>query len=66
LLHRLIYASAIAGVIHYLWQVKSDKTIPLRYAAVVTVLLLYRIVARFLDRPNKPAAPREKEAVAAS
>jgi sulfoxide reductase heme-binding subunit YedZ len=66
LLHRLIYASAIAGVIHYLWQVKSDKTIPLRYAVVVTVLLLYRIVARFLDRPNKPAAPREKEAVAAS
>jgi methionine sulfoxide reductase heme-binding subunit len=42
-LHRLIYFSAIAGVIHYMWLVKKDLTKPLEYAAVLTVLLGYRI-----------------------
>ena len=43
-LHRLIYASAIAGVIHYMWLVKADLTKPLQYGAILGVLLLYRIV----------------------
>lgn len=43
LLHRLIYFSATAGVIHYVWLVKKDLTKPLEYAAVLTVLLGYRI-----------------------
>lgn len=43
LLHRLIYVSAIAGVIHYIWLVKKDLTKPLEYAAVLAVLLGYRI-----------------------
>ncbi len=30
LLHRLIYVTAILGVIHYYWLVKSDVTKPLR------------------------------------
>jgi sulfoxide reductase heme-binding subunit YedZ len=42
-LHRLIYFSAIAGVIHYVWLVKKDLTKPVEYAAVLTVLLGYRI-----------------------
>ena len=42
MLHRLIYISAIAGVVHYYWLVKSDETVPLRFAVVVTVLLAYR------------------------
>jgi sulfoxide reductase heme-binding subunit YedZ len=45
ILHRLIYASAIAGVIHYIWLVKADLTKPLQYGAILGVLLLYRIVA---------------------
>ena len=44
-LHRLIYASAIAGVIHFLWLVKKDISEPLIYAGVLAVLLLYRIAA---------------------
>jgi len=44
-LHRLIYFSAAAGVIHYIWLVKADLTKPLRYAAVLGGLLLYRLVA---------------------
>src|ERR1700728_1028887 len=34
MLHRAIYLTAIAGVIHYFWLVKSDIHLPLEYAAV--------------------------------
>jgi len=43
-LHRLIYFSAAAGVIHYIWLVKADLKKPLEYAAVLGLLLLYRVV----------------------
>jgi methionine sulfoxide reductase heme-binding subunit len=42
-LHRLIYFSAAAGVIHYIWLVKADLKKPLEYGAVLGLLLLYRI-----------------------
>ncbi len=42
-LHRLIYFSAIGGVIHYLWLVKADKSRPLEFGAVLAVLLGYRL-----------------------
>jgi len=42
-LHRLIYISAIAGVIHYLWLVKADIHLPLEYGAILAALLGYRI-----------------------
>ena len=41
-LHRLIYVTAIAGVVHYYWLVKSDIRLPVLYGALVAVLLLYR------------------------
>jgi len=44
LLHRLIYFSAIAGVIHYLWLVKADIRKPVEYAAALALLLGYRLV----------------------
>jgi sulfoxide reductase heme-binding subunit YedZ len=44
-LHRLIYFSAMAGVIHYIWLVKADLRKPLEYGAVLAVLLLYRLAA---------------------
>jgi len=43
-LHRLIYFSAAAGVIHYLWLVKADLKKPLEYAAVLAALMLYRLI----------------------
>lgn len=43
-LHRLIYFSAAAGVIHYIWLVKADLKKPLEYAAVLGALLIYRVV----------------------
>jgi methionine sulfoxide reductase heme-binding subunit len=50
LLHRLIYVSAIAGVIHYTWLVKADLHKPLEYGAVLGVLLAYRIVVWALPK----------------
>src|ERR1700721_3024842 len=49
-LHRLIYFSAAAGVIHYIWLVKADLKKPLEYAAVLGVLMLYRAVAWVASR----------------
>ena len=43
-LHRLIYFTALAGVIHYYWLVKSDVRLPLMYGAILLVLMLYRAV----------------------
>jgi sulfoxide reductase heme-binding subunit YedZ len=44
-LHRLTYASAIAGVVHYFWLVKADTLHPLMYGALLSVLLAYRAFA---------------------
>jgi len=44
LLHRLAYGSAIAGVVHFYWQGKAALLDPLIYAAIVTVLLGFRLV----------------------
>jgi sulfoxide reductase heme-binding subunit YedZ len=41
-LHRLVYFSALAGVIHYYWLVKSDVRLPLLYGGILAVLMTYR------------------------
>jgi sulfoxide reductase heme-binding subunit YedZ len=43
-LHRLVYLTAVAGVVHYWWLVKADVRHPAMYAAVVTLLLGTRLV----------------------
>jgi len=43
MLHRAIYITAICGVIHYYWLVKSDVRKPLFYGALVAILLLWRL-----------------------
>jgi sulfoxide reductase heme-binding subunit YedZ len=55
LLHRLIYVSAIGGVIHYYWLVKSDISIPVRFGVVVAILLGYRLFSSIARK--RPAAP---------
>lgn len=42
-IHRLVYAAAIIAIIHFLWLVKADLSRPLRYGAVVAVLLALRL-----------------------
>lgn len=41
-LHRLVFVSAAAGVVHYYWLVKSDVRLPLLYGAILSLLLLAR------------------------
>ncbi len=55
MLHRLIYISATAGVIHYYWQVKADVRVPLRYATIVAFLLGCRLVFHVMDRRRPDA-----------
>jgi sulfoxide reductase heme-binding subunit YedZ len=43
LLHRLIYFTAILGVIHYFWLVKADHRKPIAYGIVLSLLLAYRV-----------------------
>jgi sulfoxide reductase heme-binding subunit YedZ len=43
LLHRLIYVTAIAGVVHYWWLVKADISKPLAYGAILAVLFAIRL-----------------------
>src|SRR5262249_14660511 len=42
-LHRLIYASAVAAVLHYLWLVKADVRRPEAYALLVATLFVVRL-----------------------
>lgn len=42
-LHRLVYAAAIFGVVHYWWLVKADLSSPQRYAVIVGLLLAVRL-----------------------
>lgn len=43
MLHRLIYLSAIFGVLHFLWKVKVATGEPVYYAIVVAGLLVFRL-----------------------
>jgi methionine sulfoxide reductase heme-binding subunit len=45
-LHRLVYAVAILGVLHFYWLVKRDVTEPLIYALILAALLLFRVIAK--------------------
>jgi len=47
-LHRLVYVSAILGVIHYGLQGKVFTQTPYIYGAILAVLLLSRIVLKFV------------------
>ena len=42
-LHRLVYVIAVLGVWHFYWQVKRDIREPLLYAAMLALLLTYRL-----------------------
>jgi ferredoxin-NADP reductase/DMSO/TMAO reductase YedYZ heme-binding membrane subunit len=66
LLHRLAYAVAIAGVVHYWMLVKSDLRQPIAFAIAVGVLLLYRMVFHYVElRAKARSAPAKANAMAA-
>lgn len=58
-LHRTVYFCGVAGVLHYYLLVKSDIRLPLMYAAILAVLLGYRVI----KSARKPkVAPRRAPA----
>ena len=68
MLHRLIYLTAIAGVIHFYWLVKSDVHVPLEYAAVMAILLGWRLYVWYTGpdrRAPATSADRKQPSTAA-
>ncbi len=70
-LHNAVYAAAVLGVVHYWWQVKADIREPAVYAAILAVLLGYRLLRRFRRTPvrrgrrgqaHEPRASRVEQA----
>ena len=55
-LHRLPYVSAICGVIHYWWIVKSGVRTPVTITLVLAVLLLARVVWSVREKANRQAS----------
>jgi sulfoxide reductase heme-binding subunit YedZ len=53
LLHRLVYLSAIAGVLHYWWIVKTGVRTPLTVTVVLGVLLAARPVLSWWQAQRK-------------
>jgi sulfoxide reductase heme-binding subunit YedZ len=64
LLHRLIYITAMAAVLHYFWKVKLDTTYPVYYALLVGVLFGARLWQRAAKRAAAPSrvVPVRREA----
>jgi DMSO/TMAO reductase YedYZ heme-binding membrane subunit len=58
-LHRLAYVAAICGAIHYYMQVKADVRQPLVFAAVLAVLLGWRLMVHW-QRPKPAPVPTAK------
>ena len=56
MLHRLVYLTAILGVIHYYWLVKSDVRKPIFYGALVAVLLAWRLGNWLVPKRGKSSA----------
>lgn len=67
MLHRLVYVTAVLGVIHYYWLVKSDVRKPLFYGLLVAILLAWRLGDWLIRRRGKAAevpAPRKEPVTA--
>jgi sulfoxide reductase heme-binding subunit YedZ len=60
-LHRLVYLSVIAGVVHFWILVKSDTSLPLTFAFIVLFLLGYRLLAKYAppQQTDTTLFPRE-------
>ena len=50
MLHRLIYVSGIAAIVHFVWKVKVVIGEPIYYAAALAVLLGFRVVWHLRSR----------------
>ena len=60
-LHQLIYVSAVLGIFHFLWLVKFDTRRPVKYGAVLVLLLGYRLLIWAIE---KSRGNRDRHALA--
>ena len=60
-LHRLIYFSAAAASVHFIWKVKVPVGEPVYYAAILGVLLAFRVVYQFRRSYRARAATRSAD-----
>ncbi|WP_201859865.1 protein-methionine-sulfoxide reductase heme-binding subunit MsrQ [Microvirga soli] len=56
-LHKLVFVAAIGAVLHFILVVKSWPPEPLVYAAIVAVLLGYRLVRSLVKKPSPRRRP---------
>ena len=47
-LHKIVYVAAVAGVLHYYLLIKADVRKPLWFAAMLLLLLGYRVANKYL------------------
>jgi len=61
-LHRLVYATAVAGVIHFLWLVKVVEAEQIFYAGIVAALLGLRVWWAITKRTAAASVPSTRPA----
>jgi len=63
-LHRLVYAAALLGVLHFYWKVKADTREPLVFALILVVLLILRVpmIRRKIEEKRRAWRKRRREA----
>jgi sulfoxide reductase heme-binding subunit YedZ len=60
--HRFIYIAAIAGIIHYFWQLKGNLAEPLFYLMTLILLLSFRVLVWLKNRQfAKLMIPKAKQ-----
>lgn len=64
LLHRLVYAIAALGVLHFWWLVKKDITEPFIFASLLALLLIIRLLYLMKQQrsASSPSAARSQAA----
>ena len=65
MVHRLVYVTATAGVVHYLWLVKLNIERPVAYGALLAFLLGYRAWYAVRDRAPTAVPIRKRGAPSA-
>ena len=55
-LHKLVYPAAALGCLHYFMMVKADVREPLIYAAILAVLLGWRVATRWRPAVSRPSS----------
>jgi sulfoxide reductase heme-binding subunit YedZ len=60
-LHQATYVIAVLGIFHFLWLVKFDTRRPIKYGAVLAILLGYRLAVWMIENAREA---RERQAIA--